>query len=376
MDEKLVTLAIHTNEKARILKDLLESEGIPVYIESIDSNVPDKVSAGVRIRIRQSDLPRALVFVESCNLSDYRDERTLQMDDGRNRILVPVDFSDYSLNACKVAFTIAGKINAKVKILHVFYNPYFPSSLPMAQAFSYNDNDGKKYNDVLDKVRTNMERLCNTIDQKVNAGEFPPINYSYSIKEGIAEEDIVEYARKYKPVLIIMGTKGIDMNDTNVLGSVTAEIIEMSEFAVLAVPKNSSFKDGKHAKHMAFLTNFSQRDLISFDHLVRLVRYYEDVKVTLIHINIVDRKKGKWSEEDIIKIRDYFVDQYPDMNIGYKLIDTTDMFTAITKYLEVEKVDILALNTRRRNIFARIFVPSVSRKLLARANTTLLVLRG
>lgn len=375
MNDKLVTLAIHTNEKACILKDVLENEGIPVHIESIEANHPDRVAAGVRVRIKQSDLPQALKLVETYNLFDYTDENTLKMDDGRSRILVPVDFSDYSLNACQVAFTIANLINAKVKILHVFYNPYYPSSLPMAKAFEY-ANDGNQYNDVLDKVRIRMQELCNTIDRKMDAGELPPVNYSYAIKEGSDDVDIVEYAKRYKPVLVIMGTKGKDMNDEYVLGSVTAEVIEMSDFAVLAVPKNSSFKDGRHASHIAFLTNFTQRDLISFDHLVRLVKHYQDPKITLIHVNIVNKKKDKWSEEDIAKIRDYFMQQYPDMKIGYKLIDTEDMFSAIAHYLENEKIDILALNTRKRNIFGRMFVPSVSRKLMARSNTTLLVLRG
>jgi nucleotide-binding universal stress UspA family protein len=373
MEDKLVTLAVHTNEKARILKDVLENEGIAVHIEGIEDDRPDKVAAGVRVRIKQVDLPEALKLVESYNLFDYADESTLKMDDGRYRILVPVDFSDYSFNACKVAFTIANLINAKVKILHMFYNPYYPSSLPMAKVFDY--DDGEQYKDVLGKVRVNMQELCNTIDQKVSKGEFPSVNYSYSIKEG-SEEDIVEYARRYKPVLIIMGTKGKDRNDEYVLGSVTAEIIEMSEFAVLAVPKNSSFKDGANANHIAFLTNFTQRDLISFDHLVRLVKHYQDAKITLIHVNIINKKKDKWSEEDIAKIRDYFTRQYPDMNIGYKLIDTEDMFGAIAHYLEDAKIDILALNTRKRNIFGRMFVPSVSRKLMAKSNTTLLVLRG
>lgn len=375
MEDKLVTLAIHTNEKARILKEVLEKEGIPVHIESIEDNHPERVAAGVRVRIKQSDLPEALKLVETYNLFDYTDEDTLKMDDGRSRILVPVDFSDYSLNACQVAFTIASLINAKVKILHVFYNPYFPSSLPMAKAFEY-AKDGKQYNDVLDKVRIRMQDLCNTIDRKMDAGELPVVNYSYAIKEGSDDVDIVEYAKKYKPVLVIMGTKGKDMNDDYVLGSVTAEVIEMSDFAVLAVPKNSSFKDGRHANHIAFLTNFTQRDLISFDHLVRLVKHYQDPRITLIHVNIVNKKKAKWSEGDIAKIRDYFMQHYPDLKIGYKLIDTEDMFSAIAHYLEDEKIDILALNTRKRNIFGRMFVPSVSRKLLARSNTTLLVLRG
>ena len=376
MDDKLVTLAIHTNEKAQILRSVLEGENIPVQIESVDRQSPDMVSTGVRIRINLSDLPRALNIVEQCNLFDYNDERTLRMDDGRKRILVPIDFSDYSFNACQVAFSIASMIDAKVKIFHAFHSPYFPSSLPMAQAFNYGDDDGRKYRDVLTRVKDSMEKLCNTIDEKMRSGQLPAVNYSYSIKEGLAEEDIVEYAKKYKPILIIIGTKGKDMNQTDVLGSVTAEVIEMSEYPVLAVPKNSSFKTGKDLHHIAFMTNFSQRDLISFDGMVRFANLYPGVKITLLHINIAKKKEAYRREEDIIKIRDYFAERYPDLNIGYKLIDTPDMFTAVPQYLEDEKVEIAVLNTRKRNIFVRMFVPSVSRKLLARSNTTLLVLRG
>ena len=34
-DEKLVTVAIHTYEKAQILKSILESEGIPTVIHGV-----------------------------------------------------------------------------------------------------------------------------------------------------------------------------------------------------------------------------------------------------------------------------------------------------------------------------------------------------
>ena len=35
MEDKLVTLAIHTFEKAQILKTMLETEGIEVYIHNV-----------------------------------------------------------------------------------------------------------------------------------------------------------------------------------------------------------------------------------------------------------------------------------------------------------------------------------------------------
>ena len=60
MEDKLVTLAIHTFEKAQILKTMLETEGIEVYLHNVNQIQP-VVSAGVRVRIKESDLPHEAV---------------------------------------------------------------------------------------------------------------------------------------------------------------------------------------------------------------------------------------------------------------------------------------------------------------------------
>ena len=64
MEEKLVTLAILTYSKAEILKGILESEGIEAYIHNVNLIQP-VISAGVRVRIKESDLPHALKIVEN-----------------------------------------------------------------------------------------------------------------------------------------------------------------------------------------------------------------------------------------------------------------------------------------------------------------------
>ena len=66
MEDKLVTLAIHTFEKAQILKTMLETEGIEVYIHNVNQIQP-VVSAGVRVRIKESDLPHACVSSKTVN---------------------------------------------------------------------------------------------------------------------------------------------------------------------------------------------------------------------------------------------------------------------------------------------------------------------
>lgn len=372
MEDKLVTLAIHTNEKAQILKKVLENEKIDVYINDVDLENPG-VSAGVRIRIKESDLPRALNVVENRHLFRYDDEETYRTDDGRRRILVPVDFSDYSLKACRIAFNLARDINAKVKILHVYFNPYFPTALPMAEAFAYQGKEEKEFQSVIEKVKENVQKLCNTIDEKIAAGEFPPINYSYVLREGLPEEEIVTFTKEYKPSLIVMGTRGKDQKDADLIGSVTAEVIEMSHIPMMAIPQNTPFTDIKQVKKIAFLTNFSQRDLISFDTMSKLLEPYH-FEIQLTHIAV--KKSDKWDEIKLEGIKSYFSNQYPKLKLSYKLIDTSDMLKSLDEHIKSDDIEILALTTSKRNIFARMFSPSISRKMLFHSDTPLLVLRG
>ena len=57
-----------------------------------------------------------------------------------------------------------------------------------------------------------------------------------------------------------MGTRGKNQKDIDLIGSVTAEVIDRSRTAVLAIPENTPFKQFSEVKRIAFITNFDQRD--------------------------------------------------------------------------------------------------------------------
>ena len=371
MEDKIITLAIHTKEKAFKLKEVLESRNIPVYLEELSQNdyVGD-TAKGYAVKIKESQISKALTIIEENKLFSYNDMQTLKMDDGRKRILVAVDFSTYSMKACQTAFSIAKELDAKVKILHIYNNIYFPTQIPFADALK-NDGDVS----ILDKSRKQMLDLCVEIDKNIEAGKFPSVNYSYSLREGIVEEEIESFIEEYKPMLLVLGKRGTNDNRTNILGSVTADIIEMTDIPVLAIPENSSFEGAKDVRHIAFFTNIHRRDIYSFDYLVNHLLPYKGLKITLVHI-ITDARNGKWSESDLLKLQESFTQKYSDMNISYKLINETDFVQGIKDFIETEKVDIVAVNTQRQSLWGRMFLPSNSRKILASLNVVLLTLRG
>lgn len=120
MEDKLVTLAILTYAKAQILKNVLENEGIEAYIHNVNLIQP-VISSGVRLRIKESDLPHALQIIESSAwLSEdiiKGKESSSERNKEKRKVLIPIDFSNYSLKACQFGFSFANAINSEV----VFY---------------------------------------------------------------------------------------------------------------------------------------------------------------------------------------------------------------------------------------------------------------
>ena len=375
MEDRLITLAIHTFEKAQMLKMILESEGIEVYIHNVNQIQP-VISAGVRVRIKESDLPHALRVIEDAKWmenanAEEEEEKAKEAKSKRKRVLVPVDFSDYSLKACEIAINYAHKMNAEVMIMHAYYSIYYPSAIPLGDTLAYQANE-ESTRQMLERVQGDMASICSEIDAKMEKGELPTVKYDYTLREGLPEEEIIAYGKEYRPDIIIMGTRGKDQKDIDLIGSVTGEVIEMNKVPVLAIPENVPFNDLDAVKNIAFATSFSQRDLIAFDRFMEVIKGYD----VHIHLFNISTSRDEWNEIRLTGVREYFQRQYPEANITYTVLDDGDLLLAIEKFVRDEQIDLIALTTYRRNILARILNPSIAKKMLFHTDTPLLVMHA
>ena len=375
MEEKLVTLAILTFAKAQILKNVLENEGIEAYIHNINQIQP-VISSGVRVRIKESDLPHALQIIEdSAWLTESmpEEEKELQTTHKQPVVMVPVDFSDYSLRACKFAFSFANVIHAKVVLFHAYYYPVNIPLLPFA-VDSYEDMNNYQQasvKDLLESVRTEFANLKAEIDNRIAQGELAEAEYECVLRDGIPEEEILHYAKSVKPVIIIMGTRGKNEKNINLIGSVTAEILERSKTFVYAIPKQTELKTFEDIKRVAFLTNFEQRDLIAFNSLILAFKSYQ-FKVYFIHLS---DDNDAWDEVKLGGLREYFHHQYPKLDLHYKVIKEDDILSNLDDYVKAEKIDVIGMPNYKRNFLARLFNPGLSRKMLFHTNTPILLIK-
>ena len=369
MEDKLITLAIHTFEKAQILKTILESENIEVYIHNVNLIQPI-ISSGVRVRIKETDLPASLRIIEEINwLSEPANLNEVPNKD--LSILIPVDFSEYSIKACEIGFKYARLLGARVVLLNVYFTPFFPSAIPIGDTSSYQfDNSQESMEILLAHVENEMLDFTITIDNQINSGELPPVAYSYKIREGLPEEEIHAYAKELQPLLIIMGTRGKGNKEHDVIGSISAEVIENSKYPVLTIPEKIGCINLQATKNIAFATSFDQRDIHIFEKFIKLTSLLD------IHIHLfnVSTSENEWNEIRLAGLNDYFLKQYPLMNITHTVLDDGDILLSIDKFVKNNNIEIITVGNHKRSFLMKLIRSSLAQKMLFHAEMPLLVI--
>ena len=379
--DKLVTVAIHTHEKAQVLKSILESEGIKAVLHGINLIEPS-IAGSVRVRIKESDLQSALRVIEqvdftSNNKQDLDDEYALgdknKKPQSSNEVLIPVDFSDYTLLTCEFGFKLAHDLNCSVKLMHIFFTPFYPAAIPFSDAFAMPATDKDIYQDIRDKTEKDMKALHQKIEDRIVDGTLPNVPYTTTLIEGLPEEEIISYSKKYKPEAIVMGTRGKNAQESNLIGSVTAEVMDGCRTPIFAVPEDSKVRNISELKRIVFLTNFQEREFDAFDIMMKFLKPYP-VKLYLAHLA---KKEDVWNEIKLSGLQKYFTETYPHLQAEYRLIDQSESLEeSIEDFIKKNNVDMISLSSSRRGIFARMFNPGIARRMIFHSDTPMLVIKG
>lgn len=369
-EERLITVAIHTYENAVKLKNLLESEGVAVVLHNVNLSQP-VVSSGVRVRIKECDLPLALRIIENreifCYSKDVESEKAPE-------IVVPVDFSDYSTRAAMLAFDVASRHKAQIVFIHAYIIPYQPN-LQLSNTYSYDVDNVQLDNAIVKEARLRMEQFGNSLKEKIKQGDISPVVFKTEIMEGIPEDVITEYSKNTSPLLIIMGTRGADKKERDLVGSVTAEVLDSCRFPAFTVPDSPTAPLSLSAIHsVVFFSNLDQEDIIALDTLHRLI---PDLNLDITIVHIPGRKdRGQDCEKAYRSLLEYCNSHYGEA--GYRFsIRKLELKSAIDDFNMLEKtqpINLIVVPNKKKNVFARLFNPGLAHKLLFHADIPIMAI--
>jgi len=131
------------------------------------------------------------------------------------RILVPIDFSDDSLNALAYAVQLAAHLRAELLLLHVIEPIHFISE-----------------SDVYTQQRHLSAAQLECIGAELRAqGQ----RFQTMVRGGIPSKTITEAAKRARASLIVMGTHGRTGLAHAVIGSVAEKVVRSASCPVLTV---------------------------------------------------------------------------------------------------------------------------------------------
>lgn len=361
--DKLITVAIHTYEKAIILKTLLEREGIETVIHNVNLIQP-VISSGVRVRIHERDLPMALQIIEATSNLNGDCECGAE----KAKVLIPVDLSDYSLKACELGFDFAYRIRGEVVLMYSYFNEMYSGILSF-NSDEYEEKDSVPDDSSLEKVSNEkMSKFSVLIQEKIDAGELRNVKFSTVVAEGIPENAILDYSKEIKPKVIVMGTRG--KNRKEALGSVTAEVLDAGKYPVLTVPENVTLNAISKIRNVAFFSILNQQDMLSFDAFSRTMG---DLPLNITIIPVEEKRNAANIDESLASLIGYCEKRYSFYRFDSKRIVEKDFVAEFDKYVKESKIDLILIPNKKKNIFARLFNPSVAHKMIFYSDTPMLV---
>jgi nucleotide-binding universal stress UspA family protein len=191
------------------------------------------------------------------------------------RILCPIDFSEFSERAYDYAQSLAWHYKATLFLQHVI-----DSLTPLYPYHAFPD----AYNEMCRNLRAGAERQLQEFAEKhTRHGILPQCN----VADGEVTDLILDFADAHAVNLIVMGTHGLRGIDHLTLGSVTEKVLRKARCPVLAVckPAHGPVTPGGEPdlRRILYCTDFSDCSEQAFDQAVSLAAEYK-AELTLLHV--------------------------------------------------------------------------------------------
>ncbi len=256
------------------------------------------------------------------------------------KIVVPIDFSEYSENALKVAASIAKKENTEIVAVHMM-------GLSLASLTKENSSniEGMFY------IKLTQKRFENFLNKEYLKG----LIVHQIVKNYTIFSELDEIANEHNADLIIMGSHGSSGLSEMFVGSNTEKVVRTARTPVLVIKEEAHF----NVKKAVFACDFKKESIPAFRKAKSLFEML-DIKANLVYINLSGETYLSTSEIEqrivtfIINLKD--ISLKPDEITIYS--DYT-VEQGIFNYAKKIKADLICLPTHGRSGLAHFFSGSI-----------------
>lgn len=286
------------------------------------------------------------------------------------RILCPVDFSEFSAKAYEYACSLASHYNARLSLMHVIE----PLAITYPY-FTYPDTLDQIYSDMGANAREHLAKLIN--EHPINGVRPEPM-----VKNGPVAYSILALGEAQAADLIVMGTHGRQGLEHAAMGSVTEKVMRTARCPVLAVRKPAhdfvhpeKGQDPVRLKKILFCTDFSDDAQRSLTYAFYLALEYQS-ELTLLHV-LEHLPESANLEKETASVMHQL--QQPIPNTTGKFCDVKPVVRVGKPYEQIVqlaheiKADLIVMGVRGRNALDLVLFGSTTQRVLQLGSCPVLV---
>ena len=264
------------------------------------------------------------------------------------KILVPIDFSVQSEYAMKLASKIASNTEIEVFLLHMVEIPQ--GHVDMGSGSSFGVPQSMHY---IQKIK---EKIL-TIKAKFFSENS---NIKYAIRFEAADEGILNFSKRTKPDLIVMGSKDLSIMDELLIGSIAKRVAKRSKIPILAVNKDPKDLD---IKELVFVSNFNEENRKSFEVLLDFAKKFES-KIHLLNVNTLNKFKSTRKAKEKMAA---FLQKYETPKHSINIYNDDSIEKGVVNFSNEVDADLIALSTHESSGIFRLFNKNISKKISKKA---------
>lgn len=278
-------------------------------------------------------------------------------------ILIPVDFSEESINGLSTGIEIAKRGRGEITLFNVVtelehvVDHYYDSFENTSSAY-------KIGHEKLENEKSKIEKELRDIAHKEGQKNIP---LSVEITTGFYRDALKDYLDKHMVHLIVMGTDGKSTLVEFFTENHTQQSIRISGVPILAVKKHYSSKHFSKLLLGIELKEYSQEAVRSIKHVVD----YLGSEVYIVHV----KESSYEVKEGTLKKLKKFATQHEFDNYTLQVLKEGEVYQRLEEFASKNKIHIIGSISSGDNLFFRLLFGSDTEQILESSERAVLTVK-
>ncbi|HET6244748.1 MAG: universal stress protein [Bacteroidetes bacterium] len=269
------------------------------------------------------------------------------------KILIPTDFSPAANIALQYAMSISGHFESlNIILFHCI------DTSDLSSGFLHKIQDV-----LLWEAEAEIKKIANDIIGEVQAGT----SIEYDVVFGNIVEQITNKASENKIDLIVMGTKGAGGIQQALFGTITSTILKkINDYPLIVVPERAPIRP---ITNIVYATDLA--DLPGEAALTIAFGKLFNAHIDILHVTDNPEKQIKY---DTIKETENLVKKFTYPKLCFHIAFNLEVIDEIENFLISHKTEMIAMFSRRKTKFEKLFDKSFTKEMAFHTHTPLLVI--